>query len=229
MAFEKRISLDPRLSMIADMLGTCVCCADIGSNHGRLGAYLIQNKRCDRVLLTDISSASLDGARELIGLLGYNGSVRFCVGDGAAAIDEDVDAAVIAGMGGETIAHILETSLGRLDGAKIVLQPNVAAAELRCCLTADGWKITDEDLAKDGRRIYPVLRIERGAQTLTEAEAVVGPMLLQKKPALLREYIEFYLRVHGKALRGAANGSNPETARALEREIEIWEDVRKCL
>ena len=229
MAFDKRISLDPRLSMIAEMLGRCVCCADIGSNHGRLGAYLIQNRRCTRVLLTDISSASLDRARTLIALLGFGECVRFCVGDGAAAIDEPIDAAVIAGMGGETIAQILETSAGKLDGARLVLQPNVAAPELRRRMTGMGWRITDEALARDGRRIYPILAAERGAQPLSEIEAEVGPILLKKKPPMLRDYADFRLRVAQKALSGARNGGDAENVRALERSIAIWEDVLKCM
>ena len=229
MGFDKRISLDPRLSLVAEMLGECVCCADIGSNHGRLGAYLLQNNRCQRVLLTDISAASLERAREIIALTGMRSRVRFCVGDGAQAIDEPVDAAVIAGMGGETIARILEMSEGRLDGAKIVVQPNVAAEEMRIRLTKAGWRIADEALAKDGRRIYPVLRVERGRRELSETEALVGPVLLNKKPPLLREYAEFHLRVDRKALAGAQSGGNTTQIRELERRIAIWEDVLQCL
>ena len=126
MLYDKRISLDPRLSMIADMLGACSCCADIGSDHGRLGAFLLQRGQCARMCLTDISDASLQKARKLIRLLGYEDKVDFCVGDGALALNRHVDAAVIAGMGGETIAHIIENSSGKLEGARLILQPNVA-------------------------------------------------------------------------------------------------------
>ena len=62
---DKRISLDPRLSTIAEMLGHCPVCADIGSDHGRLGAFLLQNHRCQHVCLTDISAPSLEKARKI--------------------------------------------------------------------------------------------------------------------------------------------------------------------
>ena len=229
MLFDKKISLDPRLSKIAEMLGTCVSCADIGSDHGRLGAFLLQGGQCSKVYLTDISAPSLDKARKLCALIGFKDEVKFRVGDGALALDEKVDAAVIAGMGGETIADIIENSEGRLDGAVLLLQPNVAAPQLRRRLNKAGWKIIDEALAKDGRRIYPIIKAVQGQQTLTEAEAEAGPVILKNKPETLPEYAAFRIRVAKKALEGAMNGAAEENIRELKKEIAIWEDIEKCL
>ena len=229
MLYDKKISLDPRLSLIAEVLGTCTCCADIGSDHGRLGAFLLQNHRCERVCLTDISAPSLDKARRLIALLGLEEKSAFYVGDGALALGERVDAAVIAGMGGETIAEIIEGSEGRLNGAKLILQPNVAAPQLRRRINTCGWKITGEALVRDRRRIYVIIEAIQGEQTLTEAEYEVGPFLLAEKPAELADYAQFRLRVANKALSCARNGSDVENIEALKREIAIWEDVEKCL
>ena len=229
MGYTKRISLDPRLSAIAEMLGNCDCCADIGSDHGRLGAFLLQNHRCSRVCLTDISASSLEKARKLIALLGLEEQTDFFVGDGALALERTVDAAVIAGMGGETIAEIVENSQGKLDSARLILQPNVAAPELRARLNACGWRIVDEELARDGRRVYLILAVERGAQRLNEEETEVGPALLAKKHPLLTDYARFHLRVARKALEGARAGSDAMAAAELERRIAIWEEVEKCL
>ena len=228
MAYERRISLDPRLSAIAEMLGSCVCCADIGSDHGRLGAFLLQNRRCARVCLTDVSAASLEKARKLIALTGLEERSAFYVGDVALALGEKVDAAVIAGMGGETIAGILERAQGKLDGARLILQPNVAAPELRRRMNACGWKIEQEALVRDGRRIYLILSAVQGEQSLNEQECAVGPVLLRVRPALLTDYAEFRLRVARKALEGASRGEDAASAMALMREIEIWEEVKAC-
>ena len=53
------ISIDPRLTAIAQMCGECAMLADIGSDHGRLGAYMLQTGMCRKVQLTDISAPSL--------------------------------------------------------------------------------------------------------------------------------------------------------------------------
>lgn len=229
MMYDKRISLDPRLSTIAEMLGTCTCCADIGSDHGRLGAFMLQNHRVERMCLTDISAPSLDKARKLIALLGLEEKTGFYVGDGALALEEKVDAAVIAGMGGETISEIIEGSNGKLEGARLILQPNVAAPQLRRCLNVNGYRIKDETLVRDGRRIYVIIEAVPGAQTLSDFEYEVGPVILKERPEALADYTAFRLRVARKALSGAQNGNNQETVDLLRREIEVWEDVEKCL
>lgn len=229
MSYTKSISLDPRLSAIAEMLGNCDCCADIGSDHGRLGAFLLQNHRCERVCLTDISASSLQKARKLIALTGLEDRADFYVGDGALALAREVDAAVIAGMGGETIAEIVENAAGRLDSARLVLQPNVAIAELRARLNACGWRIADEELVRDGRRIYVILAAERGEQRLDARETEVGPVLMEKRHPLLGDYVRFRLRVDCKALEGARGGSDAEAAAELERRIGIWEEVERWL
>jgi len=229
MMYDKRISLDPRLSLIAEVLGTCTCCADIGSDHGRLGAFLLQNHRCEHVCLTDISAPSLDKARKLISLLALEDKASFYVGDGAQILGRSVDAAIIAGMGGETIAEIIEGSQGKLDGARLILQPNVAAPYLRRKLNKCGWMVVNETLARDGRRIYMIIEAIQGKQQLTDTEYEVGPVLLKQKPALLSDYTQFRLRVARKALAGAENGNDTENIEALRREIEIWEGVEACL
>ena len=223
--FNKHISLDPRLSMIAELIGTCECCADIGCDHGRLGAFLLQNGQCSRICLTDISEPSLAKARRLIALLGLEDKTDFLVGNGASILTRKVDAAVIAGMGGETIADIIEGANGRLDGAKLILEPNVAAMQLRQRLNAAGWKIANEVLVRDGRRIYPILVAVQGSQKLTHTEQTVGPVLLKERPALLDDYAAFRIRVLKKALLGAEKGRDAAMIEAIQAELSVWEGI----
>ena len=217
------ISLDPRLTAIARFCGTCRRFADIGTDHGRLGAYLLQTKRCENAQFTDISDQSLQKARRLIGLLGLSDRAAFLVGDGAAALREAPDVAVIAGMGGETIAGIVERGREILADAKLVMQPNVDAPLLRQCLSEQGFALEDEAIVRDGRRLYVILTARKGEMKLTETEANVGPVLMKKRPAELFDYAAFRLRVANKALIGAKRGDGDLAA--LEREIAIWEEA----
>ena len=151
------------------------------------------------------------------------GRVDFCVGDGAQALREPPDVAVVAGMGGQTIAGIVERGRDMLKNARLVLQPNVAAPELRARLQAAGFCITDEAIVRDGRRLYIIIAAEAGEMRLTPEEAEVGPVLLRRRPPLLSDYAAFRLRVAGKALQGARRGHGD--AAAFEREISIWEAI----
>ena len=224
-----RLRLDPRLSMIAELAGTCGRYADIGCDHGRLGAFLLQNGRCERAQLTDISEDSLKKARRLIGLLSLDDRVDFRVGDGAQALVEEPEVTVIAGMGGTLIARIVREGRQKLGRSRLVLQPNVAAPELRAALSEAGYRITDERVVQDGRRLYVVIAAEPGESAYDERELAVGPVLLRRKPESLRPYAAFRIRVAKKALAGARAGGDAEQALAIERELSIWEGVYECL
>lgn len=226
---EKRIVLDPRLSLIAELVGKCECYADIGCDHGRLGAFLLQTGCCERAQLTDISEPSLDKARKLISLLGFKDKVGFCVGDGALALKYAAETVVIAGMGGTTMGEIIVAGRERLGNAKLILQPNVAAPELRKTLTETGYRITDERIAPDGRRNYIIIVAEPGEARYSEKELIVGPVLLNTMPEELLPYAQFRLGVAEKALKGALAGEDEQQKKSLENEIEIWKEVSACL
>ena len=223
------IALDPRLSMIARMVGKCECCADIGCDHGRLGAFLLETDQCRQMELTDISEPSLKKARALIHGPGFTDRVRFTVGDGLSALEGKPDVIVIAGMGGATIARILQADFERLHGARLVLQPNVAAPQLREALCRLGYAITDERIAQDGRRCYVIIQAEPGKADYNLKQLAVGPVLLERLPEELKPYAQFRLRVAKKALKGAAASDDKAKRVPLEQEITIWEEVCACL
>ena len=229
MFHEKGIVLDPRLSMIAEMVGRCGVYADIGCDHGRLGAFLLQHDWVDRAILMDISEPSLEKARGLIRLLGLDARAELFACDGADALNEPIDAVVIAGMGGTTAAGIIERGRKRFGDARLVLQANVALSELRSRLSACGYVLTDERIVRDGRRQYVLMEARPGRSEYDERELCVGPVLLERRPDGLAEYAAFRLRVARKALDGAQKGGDGEAIAELEREIGIWEDVRACL
>ena len=226
---DKHITLDPRLFALAALVGHCESYADIGCDHGRLGAYLLQTGRVSHAQLTDISADSIQKARRLIALLGLSDKVDFCVGDGARALTAEPEVTVIAGMGGVLIADILKNGREMLSNSRLVLQPNVAAYELRQALMEQGYKITDETIAPDGRRNYVIIAAEPGEARYSEKELLVGPVLLKTLPDTLAPYAAFYLRVAQKALVGAAHGGDKAQIAALEHEIAIWEEVAQCL
>ena len=226
---DRHISLDPRLSVIAELVGQCESYADIGCDHGRLGAFLLQTGRVERAQLTDVSTESLQKARRLIGMLGLSERVTFCVGDGARALQAVPEVTVIAGMGGTLIARIIEEGREWLGASRLILQPNVAQYELRRTLMEQGYRICDERIAPDGRRNYVVIAAEPGQASYTERELTVGPVLLREKPDTLTPYAAFRLRVAQKALLGATRGGDDPQVEALNHEIDIWEEVMACL
>ena len=223
------ITLDARLSALAALVGTCDRYADIGCDHGRLGAYLLKTGKVRRAILADISGESLKKARRLISLLGLDERVDFRVGDGAQVLDAPVDYVVIAGMGGALISRIIREGREALGNSRLILQPNVAAPELRRTLMECSYEINDERVVRDGGRNYVILAARPGEARYSERELIVGPVLLRDRPESLTPYANFRLRVTQKALRGAEKGGDAAQVTALRHEIDIWEEVLKCL
>lgn len=215
---------DERLSLIIDMLPESNIIADIGTDHGRLGAQLLLSGKCERVWFSDISAPSLDKARNLCQRLDLSNRADFFVGDGAQAFPHSPNAAVIAGMGGVTISEILRGAGDKLKGTHLVLQPNVYIYELRKTLVDLGYKITNEKCVISANRKYILIYAEPGTVNYTETELMAGPFLLKEKSEAFMEYAAFRIRVIHKALRGIEQSENADSS-ALLKELNVWKEI----
>lgn len=216
------IVLDGRLGAIARMIEPCGCVADIGTDHGRLGAWLLQRGVAQRVQFLDVSADSLRKARGLIERLGLGARAVFSVGDGAEALVEHADWVVIAGMGGQLIADIVERGRERLIGSRLILQPNVAHRELRQRLVRAGFCIDSERIVRAGGRMYVLIAARKGEAHYTQEQLLVGPCLAHDP--LLKSYAERRLAIQTRALRGAMQGG-ADWAEELRWECGVWEAI----
>lgn len=217
---------DERLSQIIEMLPKTEIIADIGADHGRLGAQLLLSDKCQKVWFSDISAPSLEKAKRLIKRLGLDERAEFFVGDGAKAFPCPPDAAVIAGMGGVTISEILLSAGEKLNGTHLILQPNVYIYELRKTLVKLGYKITNEKCVIAAKRKYILIYAEPGNASYTEFELMAGPVLLKEKSDAFLEYARFRERVIQKALKGIEKSENAENA-SLVYELSVWKEILK--
>lgn len=220
-----QIKLDERLSMLSALTPTCSIAADVGADHGYLGAWLLQSGRCEKVQFLDISASSLNKARRLIGELQLEKRALFSVGDGLAALTERAQAIIIAGMGGATIAGILNRGRHFLSGSRIIMQPNVDIFRLRLYLQDHGLRIVNEALARAGGRWYVGIAAEEGTSTFSKEELLIGPILMKRQPRELCEYAVFRIHVLENAYEGAVKGSKTAVTRELAEELSIWRDI----
>ena len=126
-----RLALQPRLQAIAGLVAAGTRLVDVGTDHGYLPVYLLQEGVIPAAIATDIGQAPLDHARRTAAAYGLSKRLSFRLCDGLAAVSpEEVDTVVIAGMGGETIAAILDAVpwAGEKD---LLLQPMTRAELLR--------------------------------------------------------------------------------------------------
>ena len=190
-----------RMEAIMRLFAPVHAVAEIGADHGILSAHLVKRKICQKIIVTDRSAVSLEKAKRLFFLHRLGESAVFCVGDGLLALPEPVDAALIAGMGAESIISILEKGKEKLGNAALILQANGKQRLLREWLFANRYTIDDEVIAKEKGRYYIVIRAvqdDKGRadtccseKCFMEKEAFLGPVLMRKRPAYWGEYLSF--------------------------------------
>ncbi len=182
--------LTPRLKTVADAVPACKTVCDIGTDHAYVPIYLVKSGIADRCIAADIKKGPLSAARSNIARFGVEDKVETRLSDGFAAFSPgEVDVAIIAGMGGDTIAEILKKDVGI---EKFVLQPQSAHARLRYFLQKNGFAIKREYPAKEGDKLYIAMYVERGAMSpLSETEAQIGPCLVKERPPLFEEYVRY--------------------------------------
>ena len=229
---ERRLQLQPRLQLLADMVPEGCRLADVGTDHGYLPVYLLQRRRIRGAVAADIGAEPLAHARRTAEAYDVEGiDFRLCDGLRDIAPDE-VDTVVIAGMGGETIIAILEGAAWTKDGAHtLLLQPMTKAADLRYWLAVNGYNFTKERLVWDKNYLYPVLCVTGGGtpQALTERQALTG-VALDNDP-LYREYLTQQADKLRRTAEGLRRSAKPDAqqradaAEALAREIEEKRDT----
>lgn len=208
-----KLPISKRLLCCAAMVPAGSRVADIGTDHGYLGIYLLQSGISPHVIACDLRKGPLDNARKNARLFEVDGSMAFRLSDGLAEISpEEIDCAVLAGMGGDLILKILsQCDWRKKDGLTFVLQPQSAGNVLRRWLCEEGFEILRETPVWDGNFLYTVMEVRQGApQPLTPGTEYASPALLASGNELVGPYL---LRVEN-ALTATVEGlTNAEKQR----------------
>jgi tRNA (adenine22-N1)-methyltransferase len=143
---------------------------DVGSDHAMLPLYLVENGVSPCAILTDRVPGPLKKAYGQVSRVvdeedrpqGFPcrlGSYEFRLGNGLGAVKTgEADVAVIAGMGGETIAGILAREPEIAAGfSRLILQPRTKGAALRAYLTESGFEILADTVAGEKGRMCEIV------------------------------------------------------------------------
>ncbi len=222
-----------RLKAIVSMVPESETVADIGCDHGKVAVWLLKNGRAKYAICGDLSGRSLDKARKLARSKGLCDAVSLREGSGFDVLEMgEAQTAVVAGMGGELIASILEKGKNKLPET-LVLSCNKGSGLMRKWLSENGFAIEDEDLVLENRHYYPVIRARRGdSKPLNDMELEFGPVMLQKKTKLLKYYVNHRID-QTKTIRAKLQKTKAERKEKLIDEIDerlnAYAKVLKCL
>ncbi len=207
----KELELTPRLQAVADLVPPNAALADVGTDHAYLPAWLLGRGRVRRAIAADINQGPLDRAKLTARQYGCTERMEFRLCDGLAAIAPDeVDTIVIAGMGGETIAAILQAAHWVFDSRyTLILQPMSAQPDLRNWLWYHGFSIQKEQIIREGEKLYNVFVASFGsAVELTCAEEWAGRQYEGMVQPLRSEYLTRLLEKVDRAMTGISRGKS---------------------
>ncbi len=185
--------LNSRLLACAKFIqGNFVC--DVGTDHAQLPVYLIQNQIAEKIIASDVREGPLQSAEKTITKAGLSEKIQTILSDGLQNVPPDgITDIVIAGMGGETMIHILEMCLFPLDTINLILQPMTKAELLRKWLYEHGFEIQKEICVPDKHFLYAVMQVKQ-TWNFTVPDAVniyFGKMDLHTKEGLSYAKNEF--------------------------------------
>lgn len=195
--------------------------ADIGTDHGYLPIWLIRTGAVPRALASDINPGPLDAARRHAGLYGVGDRLRLVQSDGLSAIiPEDAEDIVIAGMGGELILHIIESTPWLKCADKLlVLQPMSAVDRLRVGLWRLGFAVQEELAARENGKVYSAFSVRYQGE-LGEMDSIYPYMgRLKAGTEEASAYADKTIRGLRNSLLGAEHNGKQEEALRLRKLI----------
>ncbi|MDR2487476.1 MAG: class I SAM-dependent methyltransferase [Clostridiales Family XIII bacterium] len=195
-----------RLAALAVHVGRCNAVADIGTDHGWLPIRLYREGLCRKLILTDIGEGPLARARANVEAVFGEIPSAFSLrqGDGLVPLAKgEADVCVIAGMGGETIAAMMDAAGEKARSIrKYVLQPRSKSDRLRQFLCDNGYRIADEDLVPERGRICEIilaaplpLQAADSSEKTQPAQPSQEELLRAKNHPLLEEFLENKARI----------------------------------
>ena len=227
-----KLPISKRLLCCASMVTPGSRVADIGTDHGYLGIYLLQSGAARHVIACDLRKDPLENARRNAKLFGVDGEMELRLSDGLEKIlPDEVDTVVMAGMGGDLIQKILSQCPWRKrEGLQFILQPQSAGNVLRRWLCEDGFEIQREEPVQDGHFLYTVMDIRQGEPApLTPGTEYASPALLASGIPLVGNYLARVENALQETVRGLTNAEKqrPERLSYFRQALLEIQEMRK--
>lgn len=227
------MELSKRLTKVASLVTEGASVADIGTDHGYIPIYLIQEGIASKVIALDVKKGPLERARMHIVGHGLKGQIETRLSDGLRKVTPgEVDTMIAAGMGGGLVIHILEDSPETVkEISSFILQPQSEIDKVRRYLNEHGYRIVEERMVEESGKFYPMMQAVHGSgEPYEEYEYLYGKRLLEEKDPVLRTYLLREQGIRESILEQLRRHKNSPTAREREKEVqEEWRKIRQAL
>ncbi|MBR1867079.1 MAG: SAM-dependent methyltransferase [Clostridia bacterium] len=212
------IVLSKRLNIIFDRIEKCGVFADVGCDHGYIAYKMLEEGKCDRAIITDISAKCLKKADNLLKTR-FAGKYEAIVADGLKGAPY-ADEVLIAGMGGEVIRDILY-GVDHLP-ERLVLQPMKNPEKVRRAVVEKGYFVERDYTFKAGK-FYDLIVAVKGRDEYSEEEYSFGRDNIREKGDAFIEQISNKIEKLKRARKTAAE----ENREDIEKRLCVLEEILK--
>ena len=157
--------LSKRLKEIASFVSKGYSMADIGTDHGFVPIYLVDNKITPYAIAMDINLGPLEIARDNIKKANLEDFIEVRQSNGVENLGvKEVDSLVIAGMGGKLIKDIISARPYLIAELKeCILQPQSDIKDLRAFLISMGFEFVQEDIVEEDDKFYFIMKVKHSS------------------------------------------------------------------
>lgn len=226
--------LSPRLDQVARYVEKYAECpirlADIGSDHAYLPCHLGLKQQLEFAIAGEVVKGPYESAVKEVSACLLNHLIDVRLGDGldVVAVEDKINTVTICGMGGTLIKKILDAGHEKLvDGAVLILQANLAEAQLREWLVRHNYEIIMECIVEDNHRLYEIMVAQHNPkiqQILSPKQIMFGPINLRHRTDLFERKWTRELantkRLLSEVQTGLQDDSHPKVIE-LQRTIQL--------
>ena len=213
------LKISDRLATVASLIPSGAHLVDIGTDHGSVPIWLLQNHKIATAIAMDVNKGPLARAKENRDKYGFTDVMDLRLSNGFEKLHPgEGDSVLIAGMGGPLMIRIIEA--GRKNASSIqtwVLQPQSEIPSVRRYLHEHDFKIIEEIMLKDEGKYYMAMKAVPGKEEPWERlEYLFSKYLLEQKHPVLKEFIEKEIKLYQNIYRQLVDSNQTESVRYQE-------------
>ena len=220
--------LTPRLQAVANFVPQGSKVGDVGSDHGYLPVYLVENNKVETVIASDINQGPVDNAIEAVTEAGLVDQIEVRLGGGLTPYTMgEIDTATICGMGGLLIKNILlESDTLAKSLKKIILQPMVSQSDLRTWLVTYGYEILEETIVREGSKYYEIFSVKYGKPSdITELQKEIGFSMVNPNNPDSLAWLDYKINKFKLIEKKIRHNGSENAAAMLEKSIEMKSEL----
>lgn len=221
------VTVSKRMEEVISLVSKGKRVADVGTDHGYVAIALVERKIAPFVIAMDVRKGPLSRAKENIQKYGLVKEIDTRLSDGLEQLKiGEVDTFLIAGMGGDLIANILQKGIEIVNSVnEFIVQPQSEIYKVRKKIHELGFQIQEEKMLVEDEKYYTIMKAVRGKEVYeNEWDYLYGKYLLQEQNLILHEWLqkEYQLREKlYKKLETLTSGNTEDRKKELMGEMEM--------